>query len=134
MKTTMCRHYNGLFGPGMKPDHIPCAVGLNPRDMAGHNGRMIALPCLSDPCAAKPCPKFNAYTQAEVDADNKEFEDHAGFVVRARNLIVAKIEKTRAKAGSTVCPKCKGKLRYQQSPNGHIRARCETDGCLAWIE
>lgn len=134
MNTKTCRHYNGLFGPGMKPDHIPCAAGLNPRDMAGHNGRMIALPCLSDPCAKQQCPKFDAYTPEEVAAEELADKEYHKLILRARALIVTKIEKTRAKIGETMCPKCKGKLAYRQHSNGHIHARCATDGCLAWME
>jgi hypothetical protein len=38
--------------------------------------------------------------------------------------------------GVMECPVCgDGKLRYErQEYNGHIRARCSTDGCVAWIE
>ena len=40
-------------------------------------------------------------------------------------------------AGCIDCPVCGGieKLQYSRSGyNGHIRARCETDGCVAWME
>ncbi len=39
-------------------------------------------------------------------------------------------------AGEMDCPVCKtGKLRYARSPyNGHVHARCMTDGCVAWME
>jgi hypothetical protein len=33
------------------------------------------------------------------------------------------------------CPECKGRLHLSQAGgNGHVHARCETDGCVAWME
>lgn len=39
-------------------------------------------------------------------------------------------------AGSMDCPICRtGKLQYERSShNGHVHARCSTDGCVAWME
>jgi hypothetical protein len=38
--------------------------------------------------------------------------------------------------GSIRCPVCNdGKLRYSRSSyNGHIHARCQTIGCVEWME
>jgi len=37
--------------------------------------------------------------------------------------------------GVVVCPACKGKLRLTQSShNGHVHGKCETDGCIEWME
>lgn len=33
------------------------------------------------------------------------------------------------------CPICKGRLHLSQSAyNGHCHGRCETDGCVSWME
>ena len=33
------------------------------------------------------------------------------------------------------CPICKGKLHVSQSSyNGHVHGKCETDGCVSWME
>ena len=39
-------------------------------------------------------------------------------------------------AGVMQCPICRtGKLKYSRSTyNGHVHARCSTDGCVAWME
>lgn len=39
-------------------------------------------------------------------------------------------------AGVMECPVCRaGKLKYHRSVfNGHVHARCSTDGCVAWDE
>lgn len=134
MKTTTCRHFNGLTVVGDPPGHKSCAVGINPRDFAGHDG-MITLPCLSNRCC-KPCPKFDPYTQEEVDAEDREI-----------NLIFTKIEKvseaidfhhnsTGQWSGNIPCPACKtGQVSFSIARcNGHRRARCSTEGCVAWLE
>ena len=39
-------------------------------------------------------------------------------------------------AGKMECPVCKtGTLKYSRAGyNGHVHARCSTDGCVAWME
>jgi len=39
-------------------------------------------------------------------------------------------------AGSIVCPKCKGVLNYTCAIgyNDHTDGKCQTEGCLSWIE
>lgn len=33
------------------------------------------------------------------------------------------------------CPICDGKLHLSQSSyNGHVHGKCETEGCLSWME
>jgi hypothetical protein len=33
------------------------------------------------------------------------------------------------------CPECKGRLHLSQSSyNGHVHGKCETPGCVAWME
>lgn len=33
------------------------------------------------------------------------------------------------------CPKCKGRLHLSiAATNGHVWGKCETEGCLAWME
>jgi hypothetical protein len=37
--------------------------------------------------------------------------------------------------GIEECPVCKGRLRLSHAAyNGHVHGRCETEGCLAWME
>ena len=41
----------------------------------------------------------------------------------------------RGKQEVITCPVCAGKLHLSQAAyNGHVRARCETQGCIAFIE
>jgi len=33
------------------------------------------------------------------------------------------------------CPACKGRLHLSQAAyNGHVHGKCETDGCVSWME
>lgn len=33
------------------------------------------------------------------------------------------------------CPVCKGRLHLSQSAyNGHVHGKCETEGCVSWME
>lgn len=46
-------------------------------------------------------------------------------------------EKWRGKSHSEVieCPACKGNLHLSISKgNNHVHGRCETKGCVAWME
>jgi len=37
--------------------------------------------------------------------------------------------------GVVECPVCKGKLHVSHAEyNGHVHGKCETEGCLAWME
>ena len=37
--------------------------------------------------------------------------------------------------GVEVCPACKGRLHLSHSGlNGHVCGKCETEGCVSWVE
>ena len=62
----------------------------------------------------------------------------AGNFRRARAAITDKEgdgKRRMATAGEVDCPICeKGRLTYRIHTNGHIAARCTTEGCMAWME
>lgn len=77
--------------------------------------------------------------------DNEEdlkFAERCANIGKAREAIVADCggpwkRGMNGKKGSIDCPVCDGvgTLQYNRSAyNGHICARCSTDGCVAWIE
>lgn len=131
MNTDTCRHFNGIHGPGMRKDHIQCTVGLKPMDYVEHDGRMNTWPCINGNKTTEKCPKFDPYTQAEVDKDEEEWNVHVEIILAAHKAI----PKTGA-AGTVECPKCKGKLNWTRAVgyNNHVHARCETPDCLSWME
>ena len=128
MKT--CRHFNGIHGPGMRKDHVQCTVGQTVNDYREHNGRMYEWGCTNGNACQMKCPEFSPYTKAECDADESYWDEHIKTVV----LACDSIPKTGS-SGIVECVKCKGKLHWSRAAcNGHIHAKCETDGCLSWME
>ena len=137
MNTKHCRHFNGVLGPGMRKDHKPCLVGLNFRDYnTDTGGRGLALACLSE--GTIKCPKFDPYTQAEVDADEKEMQEWIKKTLGVRAAIIAGMEAVGAKSGEGECdcPACgTGRIHYHVTDyNGHIWARCSTKDCVNFME
>lgn len=137
MNATHCRHYNGLIGPGMRKDHQPCLIGLNVRDYSNPgNGRGIQLACTGH--VGCVCPKFDGWTQAEVDADEKEMNEYIAKSMGARKAIADAMEEIGAKCGEGEidCPACKsGRIHYSVSSyNGHVWAKCSTKDCVNFME
>lgn len=85
------------------------------------------------PCALRVAP-----TQEQVDQDRLEFE--AQFQKTLVGLKLASAWRTRPKPEQdrqevVECPVCKGKLHLSQSShNGHCHGKCETEGCVSWLE
>ena len=69
-----------------------------------------------------------------TDAEAIRFVEEAQ---RVRDAIAERIKATRIVSGAMDCPVCGGTrtLRYHESShNGHIHARCKTDGCVSFME
>lgn len=138
-ETLTCRHFNGV-------QHDCCLAGVNYRVLAGEprDGCMTRVPCLpwSDPKHGPmaECAKHETWTPDEAEQHVTE-----GDAAMQRHLRVFRAAHDDAKAkglkrghggnSSLVCPICAGTLRYAvASVNGHVHARCETDGCVSWME
>jgi hypothetical protein len=67
------------------------------------------MPCLGQTAEAKAlCPKYSGYTSVKA---------------------------TGQRQGRIPCPACKtGTVGYSQASNGHVHARCSTEGCASWME
>lgn len=74
------------------------------------------------------------FTAEEIEAKEKEFEDHLANMIFARAAIMEDTGGKRSVGGSVTCPKCAGILRYSVASNGHVHANCSTGGCLSWME
>jgi hypothetical protein len=57
---------------------------------------------------------------------------------QAGQLAIELFEKTKGKkgeAGTQLCPICGNTVRYWTSTyNGHLRVRCDTEGCIQMIQ
>ena len=96
-----------------------------------------SLPCvdslnLGGAACEKRCMPTPEAVAAKVEADNRAVE----AMLTARHAIVQVTDGRRGVHGSIACPACKsGSLTYSVAgSNGHIHARCSTDGCVAWME
>jgi hypothetical protein len=134
-----CQHYDpdALFGIGLgghkKATRI-CKAGV-PYDSMEPKER----PCIGghnkpDPLAI--CPKWLRKTreQGEARADALEASMNQMLVVMP---VVAEWRKKPPKGKAEVieCPMCKGRLHLAQSAyNGHVHGKCETEGCVSWME
>ena len=139
IKKTMswCVHFNGI-------QNKTCRANINYREIIGGDdfGWARRMPCdLEDSanctitCASRKFP-LREEAEDEVIKTDKACADSLRAVVEAH----ADAKKKGFKRGhggnsSMACPVCGGKLHYRVSGyNGHMHAKCETDGCVSWME
>ncbi len=132
-----CKNFTGL-------QTKTCKAGVEyDTVILGKGTALVSFPCFQDrnPQNAK-CEKCVFRTpeeiaQAEAD-DAKMFED----MTKARSAIVQSCggkwkRGDPGRQGKVNCPVCQGvdSLQYTRAGyNGHIHARCKTDGCVSWME
>lgn len=137
MRKDTCKHFNGV-------QNSRCEAEVNYRELAGppETGYVRRLPCFVDspldhgePKAM--CPHFclpSAEDLAEWDAFvNASIERH----LKCTPLIVALKKEYKGRSGRVVreCPVCGGNLHMSISGyNGHVHGKCETVGCVEWME
>jgi hypothetical protein len=87
---------------------------------------------------AKPCPFYEEPTDEQVQADRAEADAALKRTIAA--IEVAGKWRVKPKPASdrhevVECPVCKGRLHLSQSAyNGHVHGKCETEGCVSWME
>lgn len=84
----------------------------------------------------KGCDKCRFPTPEEIAAKHAEYDRHHARTMQARAAIIAHIKDERGVSGNLPCPVCnQGTLHFSRARcNGHVRARCTTEKCVAWIE
>ena len=124
-----CRHYSN-------PIHNECCkVGINYRKLGddSRTGYLARLPCVvGSPLTKEPvaCDKVSLLTEDELKKIEQEITESSQFFV----LAIGQIRKIKLKSGHIECPKCKDELHFSVAKaNGHIWAKCKTQGCLSWI-
>lgn len=86
----------------------------------------------------KPCPLYEEPTDVEVQADREKTEASMHKTIAA--IKVASAWRVRPKPAAdrrevVACPVCNGQLHLSQSAyNGHVHGKCETEGCVSWME
>jgi hypothetical protein len=117
-KLRQCRHYgNGNNG-------MLCGKGYSLKHYSFHTA----------PCFPRnretPCEGRDWITQEEIDASEAECANFVERLVAVRALIV----QTGKDSGAVQCPYCGKAINFSIASNGHVRATCETSGCVSWME
>ena len=150
-KIRKCRHFNGTMNQC-------CEAGIRYDDVRAKNdpptpyiSRGIqytansSMPCWVDSpdmnAQNLDCPKRSLFTREEAEADERQMHESFTRIATGRKAIMEflkeKGELKRDVAGKIPCPNCKtGSLHFRRAGayNGHIHAKCTTEGCCAWME
>lgn len=139
----MCKHFTGLGG------NATCAAGVEYETVAldgewkyGYakdQTTYTSKRCY--PCNGKmnfggaTCPSLALLTAEEVEAEDREQEASMQRTFKALKAIQDETKGQRGVAGKMPCPNCGESLGYSvASCNGHIWAKCKTDGCVAFMQ
>lgn len=123
-----------------------CGAGVNVREITGGPdlGWFIRIPCHKEievrggePVPRVSCEKYREPTPEELAEDEAAYEAAHQRMMLVMPLMgkIKKEHKGKDARGVVECPVCKGKLHYSHAKyNGHVHGRCETEGCLNWME
>lgn len=85
------------------------------------------------PCALRLEPTPEQVHADRVDSEKAIAKTMSGIKVGIAWKQVPKPDKDRHEV--VECPVCNGRLHLSQSAcNGHMSGKCETDGCVMWME
>ena len=137
MKKDWCKHYNGL-------SNKVCSAGVDYHILVGKSRQILrCLPCFAENTSEViPCQKREWPTDEELVEQQKEISRRLNDMVSVRQAIVKQLTDEdnlhhNVGGGQIDCPACgKGIVNYTYAGayNGHIHARCTTNGCVNWME
>lgn len=134
MRKGICKHYNGK----VFLDKGDCDAGINVRNLVGGDvpGWFTRCPCIDRHESEITCIAYKDPSDKEIEADEKQWEFVISNLTLARPLIrKLKAENPNGGSGSVECPACTGKFNYTiSSYNNHMHAKCETEGCISFME
>lgn len=126
-----CRHFNGV-------QHDRCKAGVSYRESWPPPWPNGSLPCLGRSTATCEMQDFPTADEARAMALEaiKQTDEMLAPVIAAHADALAKgFKKGNGGSSDCECPRCGKRLRYTIAAlNGHMWAKCETEGCAAWIE
>lgn len=138
-----CTHYAPK--PGMNAGDY-CALGCDAsarmKAARERGGQPNMTPCIGGHKASDVlalCPKWErrSLEHAEKRADSiAEMLERMEIVMPVVSKWRTWTETNRVGKQEVIeCPKCKGRLHLSQSSyNGHVHGKCETEGCVSWME
>jgi hypothetical protein len=134
--TIFCNHYRAMHG------NTTCKVGVAFDDFKG--GAFDQRPCFCNPGATPNpgCSLQEMPTPEQLAAEEAEMNARFEKIGKARKAIVENLGGPwkRGKpsvAGVIDCPACGKEQSLQFSCsgyNGHVHAKCKTEGCVSWME
>lgn len=129
MRVGDCRHFNGI-------QNDTCRAGVDYETVKDKTRRPVGLPCLARDSCSSVCPKHEAQTAEDVAAWNREVSESFSRITLVRAAIVKATNKARQVSGRlNPCPACgSGTVHFAVHFNGHIHAKCTTEGCVCWME
>jgi hypothetical protein len=149
MQTGRCKHFNGIQNDTCKAGVLYESVTPDPQAP----GMALRMPCddwskrktLSKPTPAQQeqmtkrgtCPKYEEPSAEELKAWEDKLKVYGENMNKVFTALasIRKDQKGKNWRGVIECPACKGKLHLTHSAyNGHMHGRCETEGCVAWME
>lgn len=137
-----CEHYAPKPG-SLKSDYCALGCGASERmKNARDAGEPNMTPCIgghNTPNVLNLCPKWH---RRSLEHAEKRAEAIEGMI--RRMSVVSPVvdawrtwtERNRVSKKEVIqCPECKGRLHLSQSSyNGHVHGKCETEGCVSWME
>lgn len=156
MKKCACKFYNGDF------HNTHCDAGVAYRDVTTDPDNRLGIafrkPCIDweafkagNPMSAGQraewekhgtCAKRQAPTDEEIAAWEEDMKKHTAKMMLTIPIISkVKQEHNESWAGVVECPACKGKLHLKldrfggiHGPQKRCHGKCETEGCVSWME
>lgn len=136
-----CIHYR--YNRGAKtPEENTCEAGVRYDTI---ERTMAKSPCFIKPgetaADRSPCAKLRPPTPEEIAAHEKWSEDRMGDMMKVMKVISPwRIEHKKKRIGGAQtidCPACGGIKTLSMTIaayNGHVHAKCKTEGCVSWME
>jgi len=125
-----CVHFTGI-------GNRKCKADIEYDDFRPPKAKAFCLPCLRDDGEEYQCPHRRWPTEEEIRTQLDALAAAEKRMLASMNL-VRKIKHEhwgKDWQGEEKCPVCGGKLHIRHSAyNGHTAGKCETEGCLAWME
>lgn len=130
-----CAHFTGI-------QHDTCQAGISYATVktAKTDTEPFRFACFANESHGLTCAAAKFPTRAEAETEHVADEAQmARFSLahrKAHDDAKAKgYAKNHGGVSQCVCPVCNGTLRYSvASYNGHMHGKCETEGCVSWME
>ena len=124
-----CVHFNGTT-------NARCKAGVSYFGVIDHARSYPEerFPCFRE--GPVTCDKLRFPTQEEAEEKGRIAEERSAQFSRALGAVIEHAGGRKGIKGALPCPCCEGgELSYSVAGNnGHIHARCSTQGCVQWMQ